>query len=150
VDVTKRQSYRKGHRTTQTTTRRARWARRVTDVMSCSIFTLPTHRSDGPSGRTGSIFDGGVVALDVDHLAATVVAILGDMVTQVGFTTGRIGSELLGGQRVMGAAHAAAGRGLATFLDSHGKSSSNQHAYCVRTTSIRRFFQDLAFPPDPS
>src|SRR5690554_3968190 len=72
----------------------------------------------GRGAAAASVF-GGDVALDVDDLAAPIVAITRDVVTQMGFTGGRIGGQLLGSQCVVGTAHAAAGRGFATFLDSH-------------------------------
>src|SRR6188768_3157878 len=57
--------------------------------------------------------------LALDDLAPAVVAVLGDIVAQVNFAGSRISAELLGGEGVMRAAHAAAGRGFATLCDCH-------------------------------
>src|SRR5690606_12012949 len=62
----------------------------------------------------------GDLRLGVDHLLATVVAVGGDVVADVGLAGGRVGRQLLAGQRIVGAAHATLGRGDAGLLDSHG------------------------------
>src|SRR3546814_15505989 len=64
------------------------------------------------STPAGSIFLDDL-GLGHDHLLAAVVAVGGDVVAPVGLARGRVGRQLLRGQGVMGAAHAAAGRGNA-------------------------------------
>src|SRR5690554_923038 len=76
--------------------------------------------SPGPRGPgTGSVFldDPG---LGLDHLPATVVAVGGHVVAQVGLARGRVGGQLLGRQRVVRTTHATTGRGDAGLLHSHG------------------------------
>src|SRR3546814_17569043 len=53
-------------------------------------------------------------------LLAAVVAVGGDVVAQVGLARGRVGGQLLGGQRVVGTTLATAGGGNAGLLHSHG------------------------------
>src|SRR5690606_20792271 len=55
-----------------------------------------------------------------DHLLAAVETVSSDVVTQMHFTGGRIGGQLLCAQGVVRTTHAAAGRGNTGFLHSHG------------------------------
>src|SRR5690606_15423827 len=76
--------------------------------------------SPGPRGPgTGSVVldDPG---LGLDHLPATVVAVGGHVVAQVGLARGRVGGQLLGRQRVVRTTHATTGRGDAGLLHCHG------------------------------
>src|SRR5690606_1662062 len=70
-------------------------------------------------GGRGSVFLDDL-RLGHDHLLAAVVAVGGDVVAQVGLARGRVGGQLLGGQRVVGTTLATAGGGNAGLLDSHG------------------------------
>src|SRR5690606_12245947 len=72
-----------------------------------------------PAGASSLLFVGDL-RLGLDHLLATVVAVGSDVVADVGFAGGRIGRQLLAGQRIVGATHATLGRGNAGLLDSHG------------------------------
>src|SRR5690606_11649268 len=76
-----------------------------------------------------------------DHLLAAVVAVGGDVVAQVGLARGRVGGQLLGGQGVMRAAHATAGRGNAGLLHSHGLApASNSLMKTCKRANQSRFF----------
>src|SRR4249919_2599814 len=65
-----------------------------------------------------SLFDDAV--LRRHDLLAAVVTIGGHVVAQVRFARGRVGGQLLGGEGVVRAAHAALGRGNTGLLHSHG------------------------------
>jgi hypothetical protein len=64
--------------------------------------------------RSGALF-----ALGFDYLFAAVEAGGRDMVAQVRLTRSRLNGERWIGQKVMGAMHAALGRGLLILLNSH-------------------------------
>src|SRR5690606_6620817 len=66
-----------------------------------------TRPACGPG--SGSIFLDSL-RLRLDHLLATVVAVGGDVVAQVGLARGRVGSQLLGRERVVRTTHATTGR----------------------------------------
>src|SRR5690606_32683036 len=84
-----------------------------------------------------------------DHLLATVVAVGGHVVAQVGLARGRVGGQLLGAQRVVGAAHAAAGRGDSGLLHSHGIAPASI-ASCRRNRSgDQGFTRASSAPPMP-
>jgi hypothetical protein len=69
-----------------------------------AMLALITLEQTGvPGKRLFFRFDRG---LDVDDLAAAVETVFGHVVTDMGFTGCRIGSQLLGGQSVMRTAHA--------------------------------------------
>jgi hypothetical protein len=67
-----------------------------------------------------------------DHLAAAVVAVLGDVVTNMDFARRRVGGQLLGRKRIVRTAHAAGRRGLAGFLNCHGNSPKTRVFACRR------------------
>src|SRR5688500_15309059 len=73
----------------------------------------------GGTRQAGSVFRDDL-GLRRDDLLATVITVGRDVVAQVRLARGRVGRQLLGAQRVVGAAHAFAGRGNAGFLHSHG------------------------------
>src|SRR5690606_17991413 len=85
------------------------------------------------ASRPAKSFGVGDRHLAFDHLLATVVAILRDMVTQVHFARSRIGRKLLGGEGIVRAAHAAAGRGFTTFGDCHDNSPGESRLASKRT-----------------
>src|SRR5699024_4842318 len=69
----------------------------------------------------GSVFvDDGVG--DIDHLAATVVAVLGDVMATMHLARGGVGGQLRGRELVVPAAHATGGRRTAAFGDGHDDS----------------------------
>src|SRR5690606_17385257 len=69
--------------------------------------------------RAGSVFFDGRY-LGSGPLLAAVVAVGGDVVALVGCARVRVGSQLLGRERVVGSTHATTGRGDAGLLHSHG------------------------------
>src|SRR5690606_27176496 len=82
------------------------------------LQTLTAPRRWRRGGR-GSVFLDDL-RLGHDHLLAAVVAVGGDVVAQVGLARGRVGGQLLGGQRVVRTTLATAGGGNAGLLHSHG------------------------------
>src|SRR5690606_4419146 len=76
-----------------------------------------------------------------DDLLAAVVTVSGHVVAQVDLAGGRVGRQLLGGQRVVRTALATAGRGDTGFLHSHG--------IAPNSVELRVLVKPRSHPPVP-
>src|SRR6185312_8861881 len=88
--------------------------------------------------------------LVLDHLAATVVAVLGDVMAAVDLARRRVGGELHLVQSVVWTAHAAAGRGFTAFCNGHDGSPENNSMAGCSAFRVEPRTNPSRHPPQPS